>query len=304
MEILFRGSIIFQIGVPECERSGIGVAEDGFGLRGARREWSLSGDKGHVIRAFDEKMVFVAGLAAVEGNLLPTGSLVSGANIERAGHTHQWKRDVIPGMIGEAEFTGALRREQEHGLDALVGKVRGRVAGEIDERAGDSVGGESTHRMTAYTDTGGVHFARERRDAFLQLRQGIQDKRDIERAAFPEGWFFEGFADGLQKLDIFLAEVAALDCGVIVRGLEGDVAIAGPVVGQGVAASLRAAGAMRKDDHGIISWFVGVENAEMKIFVALGVVEDDVGNFRDRVGTGGKLVAGRSAGIRGSGAHS
>jgi hypothetical protein len=73
--------------------------------------------------------------------------------------------------------------------------------------------------MAAYTDTGGVHFARERRDAFLQFRQGIQDKRDIERAAFPEGWFFERFADGLQELDIFLTGVAALDSGVIVRGL-------------------------------------------------------------------------------------
>src|SRR5271154_1083865 len=89
LEILLCRSVVFQIGVPESERRGIGVAENGFGLRGAAGDERLRADERHVVRALDEKMVFVARLAAFEWNSLPFGPLVRCTTVEGAGHAHQ-----------------------------------------------------------------------------------------------------------------------------------------------------------------------------------------------------------------------
>ena len=61
--------------------------------------------------------------------------------------------------------------------------------------------------------------------------------------------------------------------------------------GESFAAILGAAGAVREDDYRIGTCVVGIKNADVKILVALGVVEDEVGGFGDRVWAGREVVA-------------
>jgi hypothetical protein len=51
---------------------------------------------------------------------------------------------------------------------------------------------------------------------------------------------------------------------------------------------------MRKDNHGILSGTVRIKNADVQVFVALRIVQDEVGDFGDHVRSGRQLV---SAGV-------
>ena len=76
--------------------------------------------------------------------------------------------------------------------------------------------------------------------------------------------------------------------------LDGDVAVSGPVARERVTIILRATSAMRKDNHGILSGTVRIKNADVQVFVALRIVQDEVGDFGGRVRSGRQLV---SAGV-------
>src|SRR5713226_2717052 len=140
LEVLFCASVAFQVGVPERERRGIGVTEDSFGLRSTGGQERLRGDEGHVAGAFDEEVVLVTRLAAVKRSFVPGGAGDGTQAVKRTGHSHVRQRDLIEGMIVQAELAGSLRRETENGFHARVGKIRARMTGEIDDCPGDRFG--------------------------------------------------------------------------------------------------------------------------------------------------------------------
>ena len=139
--------------------------------------------------------------------------------------------------------------------------------------------------MAANADAIRVDFSSEAGDAILQRRQRIQDISDVLRAALPERRLFQSIANCLHEADVFFAGVAALDRGVVVSGLNGDVTVGCPVAREGLAAVLRAAGTVRKDYDGIFARIVWIKNSNVKILAAIQVVEDEVIDFGDSVRT-------------------
>ncbi len=63
-------------------------------------------------------------------------------------------------------------------------------------------------------------------------------------AALPERGLFQCVTYGLQEVDVFFPGIAALHRGIIMRGLQRDVTVGGPVPSQGFAAGLRTARTM------------------------------------------------------------
>src|SRR5690348_15333825 len=76
-------------------------------------------------------------------------------------------------------------------------------------------------------------------------------------------------------------------------GLNRHVAVARPVARESVTAILRAARAVRKDDHRKFSCRVGIKNSHMHVFDTLRIVQDEVFNFGNSVRTRLQLVASR-----------
>ena len=99
----------------------------------------------------------------------------------------------------------------------------------------------------------------------------------------PERGLFQSLANGFQKVDVFFAGIAALRGRIIVRGLERDVTVRCPVPSQSLAARLRTAGAVGKHNDGVRTWLMGIKNADVEHFVALGVVQNNVRHLRNRV---------------------
>jgi hypothetical protein len=162
---------------------------------------------------------------------------------------------------------------------------------EIDESPSDSIRGECAHRVTADANMFHIYLAGKRRDALLQNGQGVQNKRNVLRTALPERWLLKRVTHGYQEVDVLFSRIAALHGGIIVRGLQHDVTVSGPVPRKSFAAGLRPAGAMGKNDNRIGPWFIRIKNADMEILVPLGVVKNDVRYFCDGKRTVRQLVS-------------
>src|SRR5207249_4968016 len=87
------------------------VFENISALLGPSRQECARPDERHVVRAFDEQVILVAGLAAFERSLVPRGAGNGAEAVERSGHAHVRQRDSIEGMIAQTELAGALRRK-------------------------------------------------------------------------------------------------------------------------------------------------------------------------------------------------
>src|SRR6266481_1119936 len=123
--------------------------------------------------------------------------------------------------------------------------------------------------------------------------QRIENVRDILRPAFPKGRLLECVANRLHKSDILLALIPALYGRVLMSGLYGHIAVGRPVPCETIATSLRAAGAVRKDDDRVLPRIIGIKDPHVQVFVPLRIMEDEVFNLGNRVGTGLQLVTAR-----------
>src|SRR5438876_3521927 len=88
LEILLGVRVALQIRVPESKGRGIGVVKNISALLSATRSESAWRDERHVVRAFHKQVIFVAGLAALEGSFVPCRTRYRAKAVERSGHAH------------------------------------------------------------------------------------------------------------------------------------------------------------------------------------------------------------------------
>ena len=165
------------------------------------------------------------------------------------------------------------------------------MARKIDQCSTDSFRGVSTHGVAGYAYAAGIDFPVEARDTFLQTSERIQKEGNISRTAFPESRIFQCFADGLREARVLVAAAAPLHDGIVVDGLNRNVAISCPMACQRFAASVGSAGAMGKNDDRIFAGNHRVEDSNAHILVTLLVMEHQACNFVYRQRSGFKLVA-------------
>ena len=92
---LFRGGIVFQVSVPESQRSRIRIPQNGRSLRRAGREQRIRGDEGHVISAGDEQFIFLIRPAALKRNFVPRRAGHRTEAVQRTCYPHEWQRDFV-----------------------------------------------------------------------------------------------------------------------------------------------------------------------------------------------------------------
>src|SRR5262249_53576108 len=135
----------------------------------------------------------------------------------------------------------------------------------------------------------------------LQIRQQIDEQRNIEWTAFPKRRRFQSIANRLHEEGVFGTGRSALAERIVMRGLQRDISIAGPVVRERLAARLRTARAVGKNNDRILAWLAGIEDANVQIFIAPGIAHDYVGQLsnvvRPRLGLvgNGGLICNRAS---------
>src|SRR6266481_4516364 len=103
--------VALQISIPEGKRGRIRVIENRAALLRAAGKKRARRDEGHVIGAFDVQVIFVPGLAALEGSLVPCRARDWAQAVERACHSHVRQSNSIEGMIVQPELARPLRRK-------------------------------------------------------------------------------------------------------------------------------------------------------------------------------------------------
>ena len=81
--------IIFQVRVPESQRSGVGIPQNCCSLRRASGVCRFCRDERHVTRALDEHFIFVTRLAVFEWNFVPRYTRQRPQIVKRASYAHK-----------------------------------------------------------------------------------------------------------------------------------------------------------------------------------------------------------------------
>ena len=248
------------------------------------------GNEGHVIRAGDEQLIFVIRLAALERNFVPRRTGHRAEAVERAGYAHEGQGNFVKRTGGEAKLVRALRRETENCFRSRIGKAGRGMIRQIDKRAADGLRGIGTHGVTGNANAIQIQLVAESANPLLQIRKRVQKKSNVLRPAFPQSRIFQRFTHGLRKPKSFVTTLPALNDGIVVCGLQRDVAVSGPMAGQRFATVLRAACSMRKHDYWVLALRHRIKNADVQVFIASGVMQNDVGNLTYRQRSGFELV--------------
>src|ERR1700733_190825 len=206
----FCRCIVFQVRIPESQRSRVGIPQNRGGLRRASGVDGFCGNERHVTCAPDEYLEFIARLAAFEWSSVPSRICQRTQVVERAINTHKLQRHVCERVCGQAELSRALRRETKNCLHARIRKILPRMVRKIDQRPTDSFRGISAHGMSGYPYASCIDFSIETRDTFLQTSERIQNERNVPRSAFPERGILKRFGDGLSEACVLVTAAVSL----------------------------------------------------------------------------------------------
>ena len=228
------------------------------------------------------------------------GAEACDAHVAGAGDEHERRVNILPGRFFDAALARTCAGEDEESGDAAVGERFGMGCARRSEgEAADELGGKRAEGMSADADMSAIEFSGGGGDAALDFVEGIDGEGNIASAIAPGGGIGDIFAESGEAFEraADFAGGFALGDGIVVSGLDDDVAARGPVLSERGVGVFGAAETVRENDYRKFAGAGGIGDFYVEGLVALGVAEDEIiffGGF-EWAGDGG--VGGRFGGF-------